>query len=71
MLGLDVTHKVNVDDRIIQTIEKNNNRASKFFADLMRFYSKFHRKLYETNESPLHDCAWNTFCYGQYTVRVA
>ena len=55
MLGLDVTHKVNVDDRIIQTIEKNNNRASKFFADLMRFYSKFHRKLYETNASPLHD----------------
>ena len=55
MMGLDVTHKVNVNDQIIKDIEKNNNRVSKFFADLMKFYSKFHRKLYQTNESPLHD----------------
>ena len=55
MMGLDVTHKVNVNDRIINDIKKNNNRASKFFADLMGFYSRFHRKLYQTNESPLHD----------------
>jgi len=55
MMGLDVTHKVNVNDQIIETIQKNNNQASNFFADLMRFYSKFHRKLYGVNESPLHD----------------
>ena len=55
MMGLDVTHKVNVNDEIINNIKKNNNKASKFFAELMEFYSRFHRELYETAESPLHD----------------
>jgi len=55
MMGLDVTHKVNVNDQIIKTIKNNNNLASDFFVNLMKFYSKFHRKLYETDETPLHD----------------
>ena len=55
MMGLDVTHKVNVNDKIIEIIKKNGNKTSEFFADLMKFYSKFHRKLYETDETPLHD----------------
>tara|TARA_Y100001970_G_scaffold294263_1_gene449430 strand:+ start:9897 stop:10841 length:945 start_codon:yes stop_codon:yes gene_type:complete len=55
MIGLDVTHKVNVNDNIIEKIKSNNNKASIFFAKLMEFYSRFHRKLYKTNESPLHD----------------
>ena len=55
MMGLDVTHKVNVNDKIIETIKANNNKSSNFFADLMRFYSKFHRKLYQVDETPLHD----------------
>ena len=55
MMGLDVTHKVNVDDRIINNILSNNNKSSKFFAELMNFYSKFHRKLYNSNSCPLHD----------------
>ena len=55
MMGLDVTHKVNVNDKIIKSIKSNNNKASIFFADLMDFYSRFHRDLYETGDSPLHD----------------
>ena len=55
MMGLDVTHKVMVNDKIIENIKKNGNKSSYFFADLMNFYSKFHRKLYEIEESPLHD----------------
>jgi len=55
MFGLDVTHKVKVDDTIINSFLLNNNITSNFFADLMRFYSKFHRKLYNTDSSPLHD----------------
>ncbi|PPR45276.1 MAG: Pyrimidine-specific ribonucleoside hydrolase RihA [Alphaproteobacteria bacterium MarineAlpha5_Bin6] len=55
MMGLDVTHKVNVNDEIIKNIKKNNNKSSKFFAELMNFYSRFHRQLYEIDESPLHD----------------
>ena len=55
MMGLDVTHKVNVDDKIINNILSNKNKSSKFFAELMNFYSKFHRKLYNSNSCPLHD----------------
>ena len=55
MMGLDVTHKVKVNDSIINNIQENNNKSSNFFADLMVFYSKFHRKLYQTDETPLHD----------------
>ena len=55
MMGLDVTHKVNVNDEIINSIKTNNNKASVFFADLMDFYSRFHRVLYETGDCPLHD----------------
>ena len=55
MMGLDVTHKVNVNDNIINSIKSNNNKASIFFAELMEYYSKFHKKLYDSNESPLHD----------------
>ena len=55
MLGLDVTHKVNVNDQIIYEIQQNKNISSNFFSDLMKFYSKFHRKLYQTNDIPLHD----------------
>ena len=55
MFGLDVTHKVNVNDKIINDIKSNNNKASIFFADLMNFYSQTHRKIFNIDESPLHD----------------
>jgi len=55
MFGLDVTHKVNVNDMIINDIKKNNNKSSILFADLMNFYSKTHRELFDIDESPLHD----------------
>ena len=55
MFGLDVTHKVNVNDVIINDIKSNQNKSSILFADLMNFYSKTHREVFEINESPLHD----------------
>ena len=55
MFGLDVTHKVNVNDEIISDIKNNKNRSSLLFAELMDFYSKTHKKVFEFNESPLHD----------------
>tara|TARA_B110000438_G_scaffold255148_1_gene261781 strand:- start:180 stop:1121 length:942 start_codon:yes stop_codon:yes gene_type:complete len=55
MFGLDVTHKVNVNDKIISDIKNNGNKSSIFFADLMNFYSKTHREVFEIDESPLHD----------------
>jgi len=55
MFGLDVTHKVNVNDTIINDIKNNNNKSSILFADLMNFYSKTHREVFQIDESPLHD----------------
>tara|TARA_B110000438_G_scaffold267339_1_gene282115 strand:- start:326 stop:703 length:378 start_codon:yes stop_codon:yes gene_type:complete len=55
MFGLDVTHKVNVNDNIISDIKDNQNKSSILFADLMNFYSKTHREVFEIDESPLHD----------------
>ena len=55
MFGLDVTHKVNVNDKIINDIKSNQNKSSILFADLMNFYSKTHREVFEIDESPLHD----------------
>ena len=55
MFGLDVTHKVNVNDKIINNIKSNHNKSSILFADLMNFYSKTHREVFEIDESPLHD----------------
>lgn len=55
MFGLDVTHKVMINDKIINDIASNNNKTSLFFADLMNYYSKTHRKVFDINESPLHD----------------
>ena len=55
MFGLDVTHKVNVNDSIIEDIKSNNNKSSILFAELMKFYSKTHREVFEIDESPLHD----------------
>ena len=55
MFGLDVTHKVNVNDKIIEDIKNNGNKSSILFADLMNFYSKTHRWVFNIDESPLHD----------------
>jgi len=55
MFGLDVTHKVNVNDIIINDIKNNQNKSSILFADLMNFYSKTHRRVFDIDESPLHD----------------
>ena len=55
MLGLDVTHKVLVNNHIIKEISSIGNKSSIFFKQLMEFYSQFHKKKYDTDSSPLHD----------------
>tara|TARA_Y100000590_G_scaffold457933_1_gene611593 strand:- start:2449 stop:3393 length:945 start_codon:yes stop_codon:yes gene_type:complete len=55
MMGLDVTHQVNVNKKVIKSMNENNNKSSKFFGELMEFYTIFHKKLYETEDTPLHD----------------
>ena len=46
MMGLDVTHQVNVNSKIIKSMNENKNKSSKFFGELMEFYTIFHKELY-------------------------
>ena len=38
MMGLDVTHKVNVNEEIIRSIVSNNNKSSNFFRALSTLF---------------------------------
>ena len=55
MMGLDVTHKILVNDENIKDITSIGNKSSKLYKDLIDFYSIFHKEKYKTSSSPLHD----------------
>ncbi len=55
MMGLDVTHRALIDDAAIERL-RGAGRAGRLAAELMEFYSRFHRRMYpELAGSPLHD----------------
>ncbi|MEP7361478.1 MAG: nucleoside hydrolase [Chloroflexota bacterium] len=55
MIGLDVTHKavVSLDDA--DRMERVGNRTGVVFADLLRFFARFHIERYGWNGAPIHD----------------
>ena len=55
MMGLDVTRKVLCYPEIVDRMEKIGNKASKLFADLMRFFCKTQKEVYGWEGGPLHD----------------
>ena len=55
MMGLDVTRKALCDPSIVDRMEKVNNKASKLFVDMMRFFIKAQHKTYGWEGAPLHD----------------
>ena len=48
-------YKRKLNSKIIKSMNENKNKSSKFFGELMEFYTIFHKELYETEETPLHD----------------
>jgi pyrimidine-specific ribonucleoside hydrolase len=55
MIGLDVTHQALITDDDTAELRRGG-RAGTFVAELMDFYSRFHRKRYpELHGSPMHD----------------
>jgi len=55
MIGLDVTHQALIGDDDTAELRRGG-RAGRFVAELMDFYSRFHRKRYpELHGSPMHD----------------
>ncbi|MBR1757199.1 MAG: nucleoside hydrolase [Lachnospiraceae bacterium] len=55
MIGLDVSRKCLCTPQIIDRMEKIDNKASKLFVDLMRFFSKTQKEVYGWEGGPLHD----------------
>ena len=55
MIGLDVTHQALIADAHTAELRRGG-RAGRFVAELMDFYSRFHRTRYpELDGSPMHD----------------
>lgn len=55
MMGLDVTRKVLVLPEIMDRVRAINNKASKFFIDLMEFFNKAQKEVFGWEGGPLHD----------------
>ena len=52
MVGLDVTHKALFTQTHVGLL---TGRAGRMVAELLRFYSTFHRRVYKFDGSPIHD----------------
>jgi pyrimidine-specific ribonucleoside hydrolase len=55
MVGLDVTHQALFLDTDIDRLVAQRTRVADVFADLLRFYARFHRQRYGWSGSPIHD----------------
>jgi pyrimidine-specific ribonucleoside hydrolase len=55
MMGLDVTHQALVLDEDIERFEAIGTRPAAVFADLLRFFARFHADRYGWQGSPIHD----------------
>ena len=54
MIGLDVTHKALMTPAHGQRL-RETGRTGTFVAELLEFYSRFHREVYDFPGSPVHD----------------
>ena len=55
MVGLDVTHQAIFRDTEVDQLDALGTPVSRVFADLLRFYARFHRERYGWDGSPIHD----------------
>ena len=55
MVGLDVTHQALFLDADVERLVALHTRTADVFADLLRFYARFHRERYGWSGSPIHD----------------
>ena len=57
MVGLNVTRKVLVTEKVIKRMEKINNKASDMFVKLMKVFNKNQHDTFGVEAGPLHDPA--------------
>jgi pyrimidine-specific ribonucleoside hydrolase len=55
MHGLDVTHKALMGLPEAERLDAVGTRVGHVFADLLRFFTKFHVEKYGTDQTPIHD----------------
>jgi inosine-uridine nucleoside N-ribohydrolase len=55
MIGLDVTHQAIMTAADADRMEAQGGRTSRVFADLLRYFARFHRDRYGWDGSPIHD----------------
>ena len=54
-MTLDVTHQALFTDADVERLEALGTRPARVFADLLRFFARFHRERYGWDGSPIHD----------------
>jgi inosine-uridine nucleoside N-ribohydrolase len=55
MMPLDVTHQALFTDADVERLLAVGTRPARIFADLLRFFARFHRQRYGWDGSPIHD----------------
>jgi pyrimidine-specific ribonucleoside hydrolase len=55
MHGLDVTHRALMGPAEADRLEAVGTRPGRVFADLLRFFTRFHLERYGTADTPIHD----------------
>ena len=55
MHGLDVTHKALMGLAEADRLDALGTRVGRVFADLLRFFTRFHVEQYGTADTPIHD----------------
>jgi pyrimidine-specific ribonucleoside hydrolase len=55
MIGLDVTHQAIVTGADAERMATRGNRTGLVFADLLRYFARFHEQRYGWDGSPIHD----------------
>ena len=57
MVGLDVTHKVLIDDAFLDNVRDNNARCGDFLYQVTQFYFDFYRKEFSIDGCYVHDAS--------------
>jgi pyrimidine-specific ribonucleoside hydrolase len=55
LMTLDVTHAALFTERDVERLESLGTRPARVFADLLRYFARFHRERYGWDGSPIHD----------------
>jgi inosine-uridine nucleoside N-ribohydrolase len=70
MHGLDVTHKARLRPADMDAMDALGNRTGRVFADLMRFFGRFHEERYGWDGPPIHDAVAVAHLLGQGIVEM-